>query len=958
MHLIICNERLLFRFGVDRVLLLLAQGFKAAGWRITLIAQRADHEVLRRISDDIHILPAAAAPYADLDRRSAAWLQENRHLILPPGPAPAGTVALIGGWPFYSAIGLFRQWGVAPVALDCGGVPYEDMQGQARRTQELLRSRRREFFPEARAITPISDFIARTQSRADAGPAGEAEIVTIHLGADHLASNAPLLWQRDTARAGTGPLSTAPEVLNLGRWETANYKNSEALFPLARTLLSRHPGLRFGVLASSDELLVPEDLRGSIVPLGHPDDAELARLMSQASLGVSVSRWEGFNLPLAEMQQLGRPVLVLDLAAHPEVVASPAQLCRDESELAAKAARVLDGQLLDGPDWEQALARFRDRFTWARTIDAYLQLCSGLAPIRAPELPRVVVDATACLRDPANTGVARVVRSLCRKLQDFGEPLFVSWDESLCDYVLPTEAQYQRLTAYGGPDINPEHYRLPRSEPGLRLTLAGLVGRRLEGAWLLQGEIIFEEQGPQRRAAARRLGLKVAAIFHDAIPVTHPQWVLDQAIRDNHAAYMRGLADCEQVLAVSDFSAGELRAYWQQLGIAPRAPVRTCWNPGELSGIPRAATPPTPPGAGQTLRLLCVSTLEPRKNHQALLAAVALLGREHPELNWQLDLVGNRYAGAAPLAEAVQAAAAADPRIIWHGVVDDDTLNRLHGEAHLGIYPSLVEGFGMPILESLWHGRPCLCHHEGVMAELAAGGGCQTVDMHDPAALASVIAALATQPQRYQTLAQEAVTRPILTWRGHCRTLLHQLASHDALARSTSAPLPRQWQHLLVPADQAAVDDPAQVALAALLLTRPQRCALMLGEQPGWLLALAGHYVPHVWQLLAVNGDGRVVRDGAISRIDASPAQALPLLAGALRRQGIEQTLLVLSPELADQPEIERAIAALATSGLSCLLLAPSATDEPQPRPLGALDPVIDLPGYRGYRFEPTEAQG
>ena len=40
MHLIICNERLLFRFGVDRVLLLLAQGLKASGWHITFVAQR------------------------------------------------------------------------------------------------------------------------------------------------------------------------------------------------------------------------------------------------------------------------------------------------------------------------------------------------------------------------------------------------------------------------------------------------------------------------------------------------------------------------------------------------------------------------------------------------------------------------------------------------------------------------------------------------------------------------------------------------------------------------------------------------------------------------------------------------------------------------------------------------------------------------------------------------------
>ena len=62
MHLIICNERLLFRFGVDRVLLLLAQGLKAAGWHITFVAQRANHDVLRRITDDVHTPPEHQGP--------------------------------------------------------------------------------------------------------------------------------------------------------------------------------------------------------------------------------------------------------------------------------------------------------------------------------------------------------------------------------------------------------------------------------------------------------------------------------------------------------------------------------------------------------------------------------------------------------------------------------------------------------------------------------------------------------------------------------------------------------------------------------------------------------------------------------------------------------------------------------------------------------------------------------
>ncbi|WP_278361542.1 glycosyltransferase family 4 protein [Stutzerimonas kunmingensis] len=956
MHLIICNERLLFRFGVDRVLLLLAQGLKASGWRITFITQRADSHVLRQISDAVHIVTCDETPELDRDQATAAWLRTNRHRLFPAGRVPARTVALIGGWPFYSAIALFRSWGVAPVALDCGGVPYGDMQGTARRTQELLRSRRREFFPEANAITPISRFIEQTQSRPDAGPAPQAKIVTIHLGADHLAAQPErLLWRSDAAGIATPSAVSEPGplILNLGRWETGNYKNSEALFGIARSLLADRPELRFGVLASADELAVPDDLASCIQPLGHPDDAELARLMADSVLGLSVSRWEGFNLPLAEMQQLGRPVLVLDLGAHPEVVASAEQLCRDETELATKAAAVLNGGLLSGPAWQAALAEFRQTFTWQHTIACYAELLEGLPPVQEPAYPRMVVDAGACLRDPANTGVARVVRSLCRKLQDFGEPLFVAWDDQLDTYVLPTEAEYRMLAAYGGPDPQPTHYRLPCSPPGLRLTLPALVGRRLQGAWLLQGEIIFESQGPRRRLAARELGMRIAAIFHDAIPVSHPQWVLDDAIRDNHADYMTGLADCDQVLAVSAYSARQLESFWQQRGIGGRRPVVTCANPGELTGAPRAVEPPAPPQPGETLRLLCVSTLEPRKNHHTLLAAVAMLAEKTPGLDWRLDLIGNRYAGAAALAEEVTQAAAANPRIVWHGVVDDASLNSLYASAHLTLYPSLVEGFGMPILESLWHGRPCICHQDGVMAELAQGGGCQTTDMHDPAALAATIAALAETPDRYRLLAEQAITRPILTWRGHARAMLGHLAAYDMRPLPVAAPLPRQWQHLLIPEGQPLLDEPAQLALAALLRQRPSDCAVLVGTQPQWLLRLVAERLPQAWQLVAEGDAPGVLRQAGVSRIVAPLADGLALLRAELLRQGVQPGLLVVANEaLSDTAFAQVLTQTLQSSAVPCLLLLAADQAVEVKEALGLLaQPHIELPGFDGYGF-------
>jgi len=53
---------------------------------------------------------------------------------------------------------------------------------------------------------------------------------------------------------------------------------------------------------------------------------------------------------------------------------------------------------------------------------------------------------------------------------------------------------------------------------------------------------------------------------------------------------------------------------------------------------------------------------------------------------------------------------------------------RLIENALFTVYPSLMEGFGIPILESLWHGKPCVCGGNGALGEVARGGGCLIVD--------------------------------------------------------------------------------------------------------------------------------------------------------------------------------------------------------------------------------------
>ena len=80
------------------------------------------------------------------------------------------------------------------------------------------------------------------------------------------------------------------------------------------------------------------------------------------------------------------------------------------------------------------------------------------------------------------------------------------------------------------------------------------------------------------------------------------------------------------------------------------------------------------------------------------------------------------------------------------------------------VFPSLIEGFGLPIVESVWHRRPCVCGHNGALGEVAQGGGCLTVEQSDVTALATGIRSLLQDETLYRKLYDETGRRPFRSW--------------------------------------------------------------------------------------------------------------------------------------------------------------------------------------------------
>jgi glycosyltransferase involved in cell wall biosynthesis len=138
--------------------------------------------------------------------------------------------------------------------------------------------------------------------------------------------------------------------------------------------------------------------------------------------------------------------------------------------------------------------------------------------------------------------------------------------------------------------------------------------------------------------------------------------------------------------------------------------------------------------------VLNVGRLEPRKNLERLIRAFDTV-RRRVDARLQLVLVGHDDFRSDTVRRAAEALP--DSAVRFLGPVPDDVLPGLYNLASVLAYPSLVEGFGMPVLEAMACGTPVLSSPRGALPEV--GGDCVVwAEPEDPDAIASGIERLLT----------------------------------------------------------------------------------------------------------------------------------------------------------------------------------------------------------------------
>ena len=223
----------------------------------------------------------------------------------------------------------------------------------------------------------------------------------------------------------------------------------------------------------------------------------------------------------------------------------------------------------------------------------------------------------------------------------------------------------------------------------------------------------------------KKLGFKVVGMIYDLVPYKVPEYCLGVP-----PAFFRSVVDllwcADAVATISDQTRRDVEEFIAKYQLPRPKTVDVTYLGMDVGTMSDGYVPDVSELDISRLKpgrfILQVGTIEPRKNHALTLTAWRMMAKEgFPEL-MPLVVVGAQAWGVGDVMEMARRDRVLTPKYFVHSNrVSDQTLLWLYKNCFMTVYPSFYEGWGLPISESLAHGKFCLAGDNGALVEAGAG---------------------------------------------------------------------------------------------------------------------------------------------------------------------------------------------------------------------------------------------
>lgn len=210
----------------------------------------------------------------------------------------------------------------------------------------------------------------------------------------------------------------------------------------------------------------------------------------------------------------------------------------------------------------------------------------------------------------------------------------------------------------------------------------------------------------------RKRGVKLLFMVHDVIPITHPEFCRPKEKSKHHKRVDNMLSYGDGIIANSQFTLNALEVESKKLGLKmPRSTIAHL--------APGFTPKPYNVSSYQRPYFVVLGTIEPRKNHNLLFRVWRKLVEEMGELAPKLVLIGRRGWECESAIDILERSEILRGFLVEKNSCSDDELSSILHHAQALLFPTLVEGYGMPVIESLMVNTPVIATDLSVFHEIA-----------------------------------------------------------------------------------------------------------------------------------------------------------------------------------------------------------------------------------------------
>jgi glycosyltransferase involved in cell wall biosynthesis len=371
--------------------------------------------------------------------------------------------------------------------------------------------------------------------------------------------------------------------------------------------------------------------------------------------------------------------------------------------------------------------------------------------------PLVDVDLTA--QTDFVTGIQRVVRGVAARWAEQQDLELVVWAARESAYRALRTDERARLDQ--GAEVAAFEDHTPAWNAGAAAEIVVPWG-----VPVLVTEVPLGRRNSRLAAMAEFTTSSVRLVGYDCIPIASAETVSVDEI-EKFAQYLELVKQADRVATISHTTAQEFKGFNRALAAQglPGPDVVACPLPRTISFTGTVAVS----GSRDRPVVTAVGSLGRRKNQVALVEAAELLWRDG--LDFELRLLGHPLPERSPLWELVRELQELGRPLTLEKGVSDARIAESLAESRCLVFPSLHEGFGLPVVEALTQGVPVITSDFGSLREVAQGQGGLLVDPEDVDQLSAAVRAVLTDDELHARLVAEAASRPVRTWSDYSNEL-------------------------------------------------------------------------------------------------------------------------------------------------------------------------------------------